>query len=216
MPKLSIYALLITCLFTACSKHETTSDADGPPNVFTATISGDVNTRITRTGKDVSIGYVTFNKTAIANFALGADLDSAGKKYSVTAGSLSIKLVTGEQVLDGTLNTGGLTSIETNGNRRDYSGSMYFLYYDTDINRANSKVHFTLTDITDTGKYLRLTGNFHYNAAYASADLSQPCIQEMLNHPGRQPAYNPQVCGAAAIKVNASFTVYINKTGQTI
>ncbi|MBV8256011.1 MAG: hypothetical protein JO154_25675 [Chitinophaga sp.] len=210
-----LYTAIAVSLLTACSKSDksTVDNSNQPVDSIAVQISGSVNKQF-KIAQKSTVGYTKFTKTGFETFTITADLDSAGKAYHVSCGALPMQLIKGEQVFDGMLSTGGQTTIGTSNDRKDYSGGMYFLYFDTDINRTNSKVHMNLTDITDMGKYLRLRGSYNYNAAYASADLSMPCIQDMLANSGRQPAYNAPVCGAQDIHVNATFTVYIDKITQ--
>ncbi|AKU94111.1 hypothetical protein AKJ09_00775 [Labilithrix luteola] len=207
--------VLAACNASSSNSAGDTTDDGKPMNVVTVDISGRVNKRIEARGDAAGLGYMKFTKTEIDLFTItAAESVEAGPAYEATSGVSIVQLTLGEQVFAGTLGTGGSVRVEEGESTKDYNGGNYWLFFDTDVDHANSKVHLTLTDITDIGDYVRLTGSFRYNAAYAPSELSDECVLDAVRNSGRQPGYNAQLCEAEDIKVNATFTVYLDKILQ--
>lgn len=208
---------LVACSSSTSSSTDTAGDTtdDGKPmNVVTVDITGRMNKKFEARGDDAGLGYLKFTKTEIDMFTITANEFGTDRSYEATSGLWTVQLTLGEQVFDGTLGTGGMVKVVEGESSKDYSGGMYWLFFDTDVDRANSKVHLTLTDITDVGEYVRLTGSFNYNAAYAPSELSDACVVDAVRNSGRQPGYNAELCEAEDVKVNATFTVYLDKILQ--
>ncbi|WP_291906771.1 hypothetical protein [Chitinophaga sp. CB10] len=209
---------LLACLAAACSKSDKPADtgnADKPADTVSVQITGNVNKSFTAIGDDqVGVGFIRFTKTGFDNFVLNASTQADGVTYDISSGAFPLPLTTGETVYDGVMGAGGSAKIVTGNATDDYSGGVYYLFYDTDVNRSNSKIYVNIQSITDVGQFIRIKGQYHYNGAAVASDLSDPCVMEAVNNSGRQPAYNAALCGAKAIKVNASFTIYVNKLAQ--
>lgn len=218
-----LLSFLFAGILVACSSSSSTSSGpagtgttdDGKPmNVVTVDISGRVNKKVEARGDDAGVGYIRFTKTEIDMFTVTANESGLNRSYEANSGLWTVQLTPGEQVFDGTLGTGGSVHVDEGESSKDYSGAMYWLFYDTSVDRENSKVHLTLTDITDVGDYVRLTGSFDYNAAYAPSELSDACVLDAVNNSGRQPGYDADLCEAEDVKVKATFTVYLDKVLQ--
>jgi hypothetical protein len=215
----TIFAAIVL-LAMGCSKKDDAAtgnnagDKDQPQNKMTVTVSGDFTKSYTAVGEDVGIGYLKFTKTGLNAFVLsGSTTDAAGTLTSVSTGLIALQLQTGvEQV--GEIALAGGASIRSKDADQVYSGINYFQYFDTDPDGKKSRAYVTLTDITDTGKYLRLTGSFHVNSAKVAPEPSMACQQDASLNTGRSPMFSSVICGAKDVQTKASFVIYLDKTTQ--
>ncbi|NLR67504.1 hypothetical protein HGH92_24580 [Chitinophaga varians] len=211
-----IYLPLLACTMAACSKSdkETSKDADPADlNSISVSIEGEFNQKIEARGRDVEVALLKFTKTSLEGFGVGGFIpDGNGSmKTEATTGLMKLQLQAGAEQT-GTA-TGSVT-VKSGNNQTQYAGQSYFLYYDTDVNAANSKVYLTLTEVKDTANLLKLRGQFRYNAAYGPDKQSDDCIKEALANSGRLPMYNADLCGAKKVKVSGTFTIYLDKVMQ--
>ncbi|RBL90023.1 hypothetical protein [Chitinophaga flava] len=210
-----IYLPLMACAMAACSKSDKEKANDTDPaslNSVSVVVEGEVTQSINQRGKDVSVGLLKFTKTSVEGFGVGGTvLNSAGKPVlSTSTGLMALQLNTGVEQSG----VGGSVTVEDNAGKKDFSGMLYYLYYDTDPGQKNSKSYITLNTVQDTANLLKLSGEFHYNAAYAPTPESQDCVLDGVKNSGRIPAYNPDICGAKKVKVTGHFTIYLDKIIQ--
>jgi hypothetical protein len=200
----------------ACSKSDKESSKDTGPadlNSISVTIEGEVNQKIEARGKDVEVSLLKFTKISLEGFGVGGSVPGANANMKTEASTGLIKLDLQARTEQGGTATGSVT-VQNGSRQTQYAGQFYFLYYDTDVNAANSKTYLTLTEVKDTANLLKVKGLFRYNAAYAPDQQSDACVKEALASSGRIPMYNPDVCGAKKVKVTGAFTVYLDKAAQ--
>ncbi|MBO9732637.1 MAG: hypothetical protein J7623_28600 [Chitinophaga sp.] len=211
-----IYLPLLACAMAACSKSDKEKPADTDPadlNSISVTITGEVNQKIEARGQDVQVALLNFTKTSLEGFSVGGLVPDGNGSFKIESatGLMTLALQAGNEQT-GTA-TGSVT-MKNGNNQVGYSAQMYFLYYETDINSSNSKTYLTLTGVKDTANLLKLTGQFRYNAAYGPDNQSDACVMDGINHSGRMPMYNPDICGAKKVKVAGNFTIYLDKVMQ--
>ncbi|TWF33907.1 hypothetical protein FHW36_11198 [Chitinophaga polysaccharea] len=208
------YLALLACSLVACSKSKKNTTKDDDPaslNSLSVSIEGDINKQIHLTGTDVGVGLLGFTKTNLKGFALVANVIVNGKSVlTANSGLATIPFTTG---VEQKAAPGGVSQ-STGNSTKNYSGMDYFLFYDTDPNQKNSMTYITLRQVQDTANLLKISGEFHFNAASSSSNLSDACTTEAIAHSGRIPMYNPDVCGATKLRVTGTFTVYLDKKTQ--
>lgn len=211
-----IYLPLLACAMSACSKSDKEKPNDTDPadlNSISITITGEANQKIEARGQDVHVGLLNFTKTSLEGFAVGGLIPDANGnlKTEASTGLMTLQLQAGAEQAGAA--TGSVT-LRNGSSDVGYSGQMYFLYYETDINGSNSKAYLTLTEVKDTANLLKLTGQFRYNAAYGPDTQSDACVMDGIHNSGRMPMYNPDICGAKKVKVAGKFTIYLDKVMQ--
>ncbi|QNK64554.1 hypothetical protein H7F33_08775 [Pedobacter sp. PAMC26386] len=209
IPKL-LYQTLFAVLLIINLRSEaqtTTHQSKNPVNSMSAEVSGDQSMSMNVSGENkATLGLLKFTKTDISAFSLAGSLTNSNKTSYAVVFSISPSLKTGiEQVGDlGTFSM--ITSKET----RNFSTDLYRLYFETDHENKNSKVYLTFTLIQDAGEYLKVSGNYHFNAAYDP----NPDSQKAMSANNQLPLFNGAERGSKKVKVNGSFTAYLPKIMQ--
>ncbi|QNK61849.1 hypothetical protein H7F33_14975 [Pedobacter sp. PAMC26386] len=173
-------------------------------NSVSATISGDESSNIKASGEEYAgLGFLKFTKTSVTPITINGTLRvKNGTDYKVAV-VMPLNLQTGVEQKGAF----GSFSVENDEKTKSYSTTLYRMFFDTDSEGTNSFVYLTLTEILDLKGYLKVSGKFHFNAAYDPNPGSAKGIVDGVFFP----PVNGVVHGSKKVIVNGSFTVYLDK-----
>ncbi|WP_152620336.1 hypothetical protein [Pedobacter lusitanus] len=202
-----LYGILFIGLLNICQESKAQAPAAQQNKIInsvTAMVSGDESKNIKASGEeDVSLGFLKFTKTSVGPITIGGTVKGKdGTSYKAFF-VMPLNLQTGVEQKGGF----GSYVIENDTETKTYSTTLYQTFFDTDSQGGGSNVKVTLSEVAELKDQVKVTGKFHFNAAYDPDPESEKGKEP---HEG-YPLINGAVRGSKKVAVSGTFTVYLIK-----